>query len=242
MKKTYHYLISYSLLTLLFMSIYSLSFAKNSNPVYSAQSQQALHDMVLEHLKQKTAQKMKNRKISINPISKRIALHACNTGISLEDKSSDKFWGRMTIKLECPKPKWKIYVTAEVTGDLSVIVATQGILKQSVITGSDIKLVHLPYKRVHRWSMRDLDAVIGMRSKKNIGPDSIITINMLQPPYLVFKNQPITILSYIGNLKVTSKGIALKSGTKKQQIPFRNSSSERILKGIVIAPNIVWVP
>ncbi len=206
------------------------------------ESKQKLHSIALEHLKQKTAQKIKNRKISISPISSRLKLKTCLEAITIEDKSPEKRLGRMTLKLTCPLPKWKLFIVANIGGELPVVVSTNGIIQQTTITKEDVKITYLPYKKIRNGAMKNIDSVIGMRTKKSISPNKIITINMLEPPYLVFKNQPITIVSYIGNLKVTSKGIALKNGTKEEQIPFKNISSGKTLKGMVIAPNKILVP
>ena len=206
------------------------------------QSRQQLHTQVLNHLKQKTAQKLKNRKITINPLSKKLMLPTCLVPIQLDDKSPLRLYGRMTIRLQCPQPNWKLFVTAKVTGELPVVIAKNGITKQTLISKNDILISYVPYKKLKRGAMTTLDSVIGTRSKRAIYPNAIITIDMLQPPYLVFKNQPITIVSHIGNLKVTTKGTALMSGTEQQQISFKNNKSKKILKGIVIAPNTVWVP
>lgn len=212
---------------------------ENSNPF---ESKQNLRNIALEHLKQKTAQKIKNRKISLNPISSRLKLRTCSMPINLEDKALSKLLGRMTLKLSCPLPKWKLFIVANISGELPVIISTNGIIKQTTIKKSDITISYLPYKKIKNGAMKNISSVIGMKAKKSIPPNKIITINMLEPPYLVFKNQPITIVSYIKNLKVTSKGIALKNGTKQQHIPFKNISSGKTLKGIVIAPNKILVP
>lgn len=227
---------------LLLISFCSSLFAQYTSYTAQYQPRQHLHELALNHLKQKTAQKLKNKKIIINPISKKLRLAICKQPIQVEDKSPLKLYGRMTIKLQCPLPSWKIFVTAKVEGELPVIIAKHGITKQTLIAKNDITVNYVPYKKLKRGAMTSLESVIGMRSKKSIYPNAIITINMLQPPYLVFKNQPITIVSYIGNLKVTTKGTALASGTKQQQISFRNNKSKKTLKGIVIAPNTVWVP
>lgn len=228
--------------SMLFFVFYSISFAAQYEQKHPFESKQKLNDVVMEHLKQKTDQKLKNRKILINPISARLNLPTCQVPINLQDKSPNKKHGRMTIRLTCAKPYWKLFVTATVQGDIPVVVAINGIIRQSVINKYDIEIVYKPFRSVRRGTMQDLDSVIGMRNKRAINPNAVIMINMLQHPYVVLKNQPIKIISYIGNLKVTSKGISLENGINQQQVSFRNIASEKVLKGIVIAPNTVLVP
>ncbi len=226
---------------LLLLSASHYTFASQGNPVTYLSPKQ-LNQIVLSHLKQKVDQKLDSPKIKITPISKRIRLAQCQTGIELTDQSPSKIAGRMTIKLSCQKPSWKIHITATVNGNLPVIVSKNGILKKMLIKPSDVEMIYLPYKKVKKGTMQTLDKVVGMRTKRSIGPHKIISIHYLQPPYLVFKNQPINIIFYMGNLKVESSGTALKSGTKDQQISFKNNASNKVLKGIVVAPNTVWVP
>lgn len=216
------------------------AFAIEENPHY--QSSESLEKLVHDFVKQKVDQHLKNLQIAINPISDRLQLGKCLSPINLEDKTPDKFAGRMSFKLSCGDPEWKLYVTANIDGEVPVIIAVRGILRGATIKTSEVHLSYVPFRQARQGSMKHLKGVIGMRAKRGIAPNSIITVKMLQPPYLVFKNQPIKIVTYAGTVKVETEGVALESGTNQQQIPVRNTSSKKIIKGIVIAPNTVWVP
>lgn len=206
------------------------------------QPMQVLYDMVLEHLKQKTDQKIHNPTYDIRKFSDRLRLPRCQGDLELEDKAPEKTFGRMTFKLQCPNPEWKIFVTATVEGDLPVVMTTKGILKQAVIQPGDVKQVFMPYQKVRRGALINVERAVGMRAKRAIPPNTILKVRQLQPPYMVFEDNNVTIITRVGNIKVKSLGIALKNGVKNQQIPVRNLSSQKIVKGIVIAPNTVVIP
>jgi flagella basal body P-ring formation protein FlgA len=206
------------------------------------QPMQVLYDMVLKHLKQKTDQKIHNPTYDIRKFSDRLRLPRCQKPLELEDKAPQKTVGRMTFKLQCPKPEWKIFVTATVEGDLPVVISTKGILKQAVIQPGDVKQVFMPYQKVRRGALVNVERAVGMRAKRAIPPNTILKVRQLQPPYMVFEDNNVTIITRVGNIKVKSLGIALKNGVKNQQIPVRNLSSQKIVKGIVIAPNTVVIP
>ncbi|MDX1795849.1 MAG: flagellar basal body P-ring formation chaperone FlgA [Hydrogenovibrio sp.] len=229
------------LLTLLSSNFLCAS-AQPTTPENQYQTAASLQKQALEYLKQKVDQKLKNPVITVNPVSNRLHLGLCQNPVKLEDKTPDKIAGRVSLKLSCSQPEWKLYVTASIDGQLPVIVSTRGILRETTIKASDVKQVYLSYRKVRRGAMTHLNNVIGMRAKRSIPPNKIITIRFLQPPYLVFKDQPIKIVTYAGEIKVETAGIALENGTKQQQIPIRNASSKKVIKGIVIAPNTVWVP
>lgn len=209
---------------------------------HDIQPMQVLYDMVLEHLKQKTDQKLHNPTFDIREFSDRLKLQRCEAPLELEDKSPEKAAGRMTFKVECPQPSWKIFVTATVDGELPVVIATKGILKEAVIQPGDVKQILQPYQQVRRGALIDPGRAIGMRAKRAIAPNTTLTVRHLQPPYMVFEKNNVTIITYIGNIQVESVGVALEDAVLHEQVPVRNLSSDKIVKGIVVAPNTVEVP
>ena len=75
----------------------------------------------------------------------------------------------------------------------------------------------------------DLPAEVGDFVKKG----TILKKSHLQPDWLVYKNQKITIENIIGEIKVTMEGIALKNGEKGDRILVRNISSNKKIEGFV---------
>ncbi|QBZ83506.1 flagella basal body P-ring formation protein FlgA [Hydrogenovibrio crunogenus] len=220
------------------------TFAQAENQSLKPESQplDTLYNMVRSHLKQKTDQKVYNAQIDIREFSRRLQLPKCQEALELEDKAPEKLYGRMTLRVICPSPEWKVYVTATVEGDVPVVITTKAILKQAVIQKEDVKRILVPYQKTKTGALIDIDSAIGMRAKRGLSPNSILTVRQLQPPYLVLEDNNVTIITYIGNIKVESVGKALKDGVKNQQVPVENLSSKKIIKGIVIAPNTVLVP
>lgn len=230
---------SLSLFWLVFFSLFPLNLSAQNQPL---QSKESLHQQVLEHLKQKVDQQIFDPEIKIRPISPRLRLPLCQTEVELEDKQPTKVTGRMSIKLSCPDPFWKLYVSVNIEGYLPVVKSARGILRQSEIKAEDVVQELLPYQRVRKGAFTEPKEVIGMRSKRAIGPNRVITVNMLEPPYIVFAKRRVNILTRIGHIRVESAGIALEDGTKGQQIKVQNVSSKRVIRAIVTGPNQVEVP
>ena len=208
----------------------------------SYQSLDEIHQLVTQHIKQKIDQQISEPTIQLRKLSPTLKLPQCLQPLVLHDRSSEETVGRMTYSVSCQQPNWRVFVPAEVDGKQAVIMTTQGILKQAVIKSMDLKRVLLPYKQVPRGSIINLDTAIGMRTKKSISANSILKIKDLQPPYWVFKKQQVTLITTIGSIQVKTKGIALQSAVEQQQVPVKNMTSEKVVRGIVIAPNTVFVP
>lgn len=235
--------------TILLLILSSLAFGNQAfaseqlsaqEPQY--QSLDMVHELVLNHVKQKIDQKIFEPTIKLRKLSPELKLPHCKSGVQLEDKRPDNYAGRMTISVHCLQPKWRAFIPVTVDGKQPAVIATKGILKRAVITSDDVKQVLISYKKIPTGSMLETSKVIGMRAKKSIAPNKIIKIRDLQPPYWVFKNKEVNILTRIGGIEVRTKGTALKSAVMDEQVPVKNSSSQKIIKGIVIAPNTVLVP
>ncbi|NPA71885.1 MAG: flagellar basal body P-ring formation protein FlgA [Gammaproteobacteria bacterium] len=202
----------------------------------------AIHSLVTEHIKQKIDQQIIEPQISLRKLNPRLKLQSCLHPLELQDRNLNTLTGRMTISVRCSEPVWRVFVPAVVDGKKTVVLSTKGMLKGAVIKREDIKVHALPYKKIPRGSIVNLQTAIGMRTKKPIPANSVLKLKDLQPPYWVFKNQEVTITTYTGSIRVETKGIALKNGVERQQIPVKNMSSKKTIKGIVVAPNQILVP
>lgn len=228
--------------TLIMLISNTLSAQQREPAAVKYQSIDSLHQQALEYLKQKVDQKLIDPKIHLKKLNPRIQLPHCQSEIELSDRTPSRIGGRNTLGIKCHQPAWQTFISAYIDGKLSVVIASQGILKQAVIKAEDIVLADLHYKKVPQDALRSLDKALGMRAKKNIAPHKVLTLRNLQPPYWVLKKQPVNILTKIGNIEVSTKGIALQNGVEHQQVDIKNISSNRTIKGIVIAPNTVMVP
>ena len=248
MKKTIRLLTMLTLMNSLLLTSFGASAQQSANTQHSNpinptyQSLDEIHQLVTNHVKQKIDQKIFEASIKLRKLSPEIKLAHCQSNIQIEDKNLDSITGRMTISARCLQPKWRVFIPVTVDGKQYAVISTKGILRKAVIKTEDVKQVLVNYRKIPSGSMINVSKVIGMRAKKPIAPNQILKIRDLQPPYWVFKNQQVTIVTRIGEIEVKTNGTALKSGVVDEQVPIKNSSSQKIIKGIVIAPNTVLVP
>ncbi|MDX1353487.1 MAG: flagellar basal body P-ring formation chaperone FlgA [Thiomicrorhabdus sp.] len=217
----------------------------NAQPESHSASYQALdeiHELVTNHVKQKIDQKIFDATIQLRKLTPELKIPKCLSNLELVDKDLSNISGRMTISVFCQQPKWRVFVPVTVKGKQPVVISTNGILKRAVIKESDVKQTLMDYKAIPSGGMIDVSKVIGMRAKKAIPPNTVIKVRDLQPPYWVFKNKQVNIITRIGGIEVKTRGTALESGVADEQVPIRNNTSEKIIKGIVVAPNTVLVP
>jgi len=218
-------------------------FVSVSQPALAAnQDLEKIEQTVLAYLKQKADQQLFEPEFKLRPVSQRLKLAKCQTDLQIDDRNLNEKVGRMTIGVICNQPKWKVYIPAEIQGKLEVVYSNRAILRNTLISAEDIRIERLPYNQIPNGSALRPESVIGMRSKRSFTANSPIQIKYLQPPYWVFKNRNVNILTRIGSIEVKTQGVAMKNAVKGEQVPVKNINSNRVVKGIVIAPNTVMIP
>ncbi|GKT11100.1 MAG: flagellar basal body P-ring formation protein FlgA [Thiomicrorhabdus sp.] len=235
-----HILTLFSVPLLALVSFSSHALENDIHAVNQAHSE--IYNLVTEHVKQKIDQKIFEPEIKLRNLSHTLKLAKCQQALIIKDRNPNKIVGRMTFGVSCLQPKWQLYLPVAVTGKRPAVINTKGILKLAVIKSEDVESVLLPYKKVPKGSIINTETAIGMRAKKGIPPNSILKIRDFQAPYWVFKNREVTVVTRIGSIQVKTKGVALEDGVEQAQVAIKNISSNKVIKGIVIAPNTVEVP
>lgn len=211
----------------------------------STQSQKIVDQIQAFYLNATQNTLIKELSIQVKNSSALEHLPDCSQPVAIEDlsmKRNGKIAGRHTVKVSCNQPQWKTFLSVTISGKVPAIYSAKGILKSAVIKEGDIEARWIPAERAPDQRLISPKTVIGMRAKRNIRPNKLLTVKDLSPPYWVFKKNEVTLVTQFNGLTVKAPGIALKNGTEGQQVPVKNKHSGKVVKGIVIAPNTVKVP
>ena len=111
------------------------------------------------------------------------------------------------------------------------------VLKHSKKKGAQIEksdLVLSEEKKINsNGAFDDLKKILGKRLKRSLRKGAILKANHLNPEWLVYKNQKVTIEHNIGEIYVKMNGIALSNGAKGERILVKNISSNKTVEGFV---------
>lgn len=231
---------------IMLLTFFAVQANANQDASDSSQSLKQIHQLVLTYIKDKAqnnpVQEIYEPEFEIRELSDSLRLKKCQTKLQLNDRNPDDYLGRMTIGVSCEQPKWQVYVPAEINGKTKVVVSTRALVKRSAITAEDIEEVLMPYRSAPRGSLHSSKTAIGMRTKRPIGANQPLRIRDLQPAFIVFKKRAVNIITNIGSVKVSTRGEAQDNAVLDEQVAVKNLSSGKIIRGIVIAPNTVYVP
>ncbi len=115
---------------------------------------------------------------------------------------------------------------------------------RAVQRGEQLNASHLADNLVNISSIRQGYAltdedIVGKEAKRNIGQGEPFKSNSLDAPTAIKRGESVTLQAQAGSIKVLSSGVALADGRVGQKIRVRNSSSERIVTGIVLNQGLV---
>ncbi len=145
-------------------------------------------------------------------------------------------WGRVSYSLSCKdKTSWQSRATAKVRVWLPVVVATQAIQKNDLLTEAMLgtRLTELTQSKLS--VELQPAALVGMQAKRRIQAGQVISRHLLEHKLLVEKGSHVLIRVQTQGFEASTKGVALEDGQLGQRIKVQNLSSGTVLEADVVA-------
>jgi len=129
--------------------------------------------------------------------------------------------------------------TVEVFSD--VVVTKKPVGRYKTITEEDIDVQKMDLANLPSDVIIDPDAVLGKRTKRAIGAQTVLRPNLVEFPPLVKRGDVVVIIAETEGLKVTALGEVKKKGRIGERIPVTNYDSKKIIYARVVDANTVKV-
>ena len=129
--------------------------------------------------------------------------------------------------------------TVEVFSD--VVVTQKPVGRYKTLTEDDIEVQKLDLANLPSDVITDPDAVLGKRTKRAIGAQTVLRPNLVEFPPLVKRGDVVVIIAETEGLKVTALGEVRKKGRIGERIPVTNYDSKKIIYARVVNANTVKV-
>ena len=167
-------------------------------------------------------------------------LSLCPIDLVIKDTNIDL--GRRTVMISCLNSEnyWqaKVFATIHITHD--VIVSKKNLKRNSVIKASDLTLE--PRKLfVPKMYFFNKNALVKKKLKHSIRKNEIIVDKHIALDYAVKKGQAITMQLKHNHVFIEAQGIALENGMQGETIKVKNSTSNKILYGIIVSAHSVLI-
>jgi flagella basal body P-ring formation protein FlgA len=178
----------------------------------------------------------------IQQIDSRMQLPLCDQPLKVEHRPADRMAGRLTFKTSCEgSTRWSTHVAGSIRTFDQVVVAAAGIPNGTHLSSKDLALQEQDVSVQHRGYFQAREELIGFMTKRTISAGQIITPLQVDPARLVSKGENVAIMAEGSGILIRTSGVALMDGALGDLIQVRNTKSNTIVEGRIVAPGQIKV-
>lgn len=133
------------------------------------------------------------------------------------------------------------WVTAEIEVWVDVVLASKPLKERQMLGADDIYIGRKELSRLPAGYLDDIRQVSGKRVKRFVGPNSVLTENILEEPPLFKRGEKVFIIAESEALKVTAMGVAGEDGYRGHPVKITNLQSRKEVVGVVVDDGTVSV-
>lgn len=180
--------------------------------------------------------------VVVDSLDKRLRLQQCDSPLHSFSNSVSNTVGSRTIGVKCQSTvEWTVYVPVKVKVMKPVVVAARPIPANQTLTARDVKLEVMDIADLRHGYKDALEQVIGQQLKYPLSVGLVIPTRSLKLEQVVRRGEQIILVATAGTMEVRMNGTALADAGVGEKVRVKNSSSQRVVEGIVHAPGIVKV-
>ncbi len=206
------------------------------------QSLDSIEHTAYEYAIEKTQADHDMPQIVMGNLDARLRLQACDAPLVAFTHQQRVGLGRQTIGVKCQsETPWTVYVPVTVKLLKPVVVAAKALSAKHVLRVTDVVVKQVDVGALRHGYLSDTELVVGQQLKYPLAMGSVISQNAVKPEKIVRRGEMITLIAVAGSMQVKMNGTAMADGSLGQRVRVKNSSSKRVVEGVVDGPGIVRV-
>ncbi len=168
------------------------------------------------------------------PLDQRLRLASCEQPLQAYLRDGAKIRQRTIVGVRCTGPQpWKVYVPVNIVVTETVLVLANNLPRGHALTAADLKRERRDVSRLPGGYLASIDEAVGHRLKQSLRAGNIVTPGALQAALLIRRGQTVTLNAATDAISIRMTGKALMDGALNQRIRVENTSSGRVVEGIV---------
>lgn len=180
--------------------------------------------------------------IKMGQLDSRLKLTQCPLPLTSTLAPGSEFAGKTTVHLRCNSDSpWTVYISAQINLFGKIIQTTSPLTKGHILKDSDLHAVEEDLSRIKYGYFTSKENLIGKQLKRRLPQNRIIKANYVKAPTLVKRGELVSIIAENTGYSVKMSGTAMKSGARGERIQVKNSSSKRIVEGIIKEAGVVSI-
>ncbi|MEQ8207863.1 MAG: flagellar basal body P-ring formation chaperone FlgA [Woeseia sp.] len=167
-------------------------------------------------------------------LDQRLRLANCEQPLQAFLRDGAKIRQRTIVGVRCLGPQpWKVYVPVNIVVTETVLVLTSNLPRGHTLSASDLKREKRDVSRLPGGYLASIEEAVGHRLKQSLRAGNIVTPATVQAELLIRRGQTVTLNAATDAINIRMTGKALMDGALNQRIRVENTSSGRVVEGLV---------
>lgn len=208
-------------------SVHALADIEQTAFLYAAAEAQASYD---------------NPQIIVDALDNRLRLQECGQPLQAFSNTVSNTLGNRTVGVRCSSPtEWTVYVPVKVKVLQPVVVAARPLVANETLSQADIKLELMDIGELRQGYIQSTEMVLGQQLKYPLSMGMALPPRGLKQEKVIRRGEQIILVASAGSMEVRMNGTAMADASVGEKVKVKNSSSKRVVEGVVHAPGIVKV-
>jgi len=149
---------------------------------------------------------------------------------------------RTTVSVRCRQgAEWNVYLPVSIETETDVLVLREPAARLSHVTAADVEVQRRRVPGLGNLYLGKSAELQNKHLKRSVPAGTALTVDMFKRDMTVKRGQQVTLIANVGGIDVRASGTALADGGNADRIRVQNSSSLKVIEGIVESGNLVRV-
>lgn len=166
-------------------------------------------------------------------IDNRFKLKHCDAPYDYSLPAKASIGSRTTVLISCSSPYWSMYLPVDVAVYNDAVVNKRPISRGETITVDDLTMQKANITTLSHGFFDNINDVAGLSATQNIKMNTIIKPRLIEKPIIISRGDLVSIIGKARGFEIRTSGIAMTDGTMGSSIQVKNTSSKKIIDGIV---------
>ena len=181
-------------------------------------------------------------RVEVGLLDERLKLPACADAPEAFSPAGNNARGSLSIGIRCAAPvAWTLYIPVRISETREILVLNRALGRGEVITPEAVSfqprdITSLPYGY-----LGSLPEIVGKTVKRPLTSGSVLTPDAIESQRIIKRGQIVTLFSRIGGAEIHAQGTALSDAARGDRLRVENSSSRRVVEGIVRTADTIEV-
>lgn len=203
---------------------------------------ESIRSAVSNFLEQESGKNAQAVQIEVGRLDPRLRLAACTTPLSVYLAPGARMPGNISVGVRCDGASpWALFVPASVRQKFVVVTAAQTLTRGKLLAPADLRVESRYLMSLPTGALEDPAMAVGRVVTRQLATGSLVTAGALREERAVRRGQTVTLSLAAGSLLIRVSGTALKDGALGDRITVRNTTSNRVVEGVIIEAGVVEV-